>query len=34
LERTGFHVEAVFGDYSGSEWNLGAEVWVVLAKRL
>lgn len=34
LERAGFHVEAVLGDYSGSEWNSSAEVWVVLAKRL
>jgi len=34
LERAGFGVEAVLGDYRGSAWDERADVWIMLARRL
>jgi hypothetical protein len=34
LERAGFRVSAVLGDYSGTPWNPGADVWLILAELL
>jgi ubiquinone/menaquinone biosynthesis C-methylase UbiE len=33
LERAGFAVEAVLGDYRGRPWDERADVWVILARR-
>jgi len=33
LERAGFAVEAVLGDYRGGPWDARADVWVVLARK-
>ena len=33
LERAGFSVDAVLGDYRGQEWSPEAEVWVIVARR-
>jgi len=33
LERAGFAVDAVLGDYRGGPWDARADVWVVLARR-
>jgi SAM-dependent methyltransferase len=33
LERAGFHVDALLGDYQGGPWDRRAEVWVILARR-
>ena len=33
LERAGFAVEAVLGDYQGGPWDERADTWVVLARR-
>jgi ubiquinone/menaquinone biosynthesis C-methylase UbiE len=33
LERAGFRVTAVLGDYSGKPWDPRAEVWLILAER-
>jgi SAM-dependent methyltransferase len=33
LERAGFTVSAVLGDYDGSPWDARAEVWLILAER-
>jgi SAM-dependent methyltransferase len=33
LERAGFHVQAVLGDYRGGPWDDRADVWVILARR-
>jgi ubiquinone/menaquinone biosynthesis C-methylase UbiE len=33
LERAGFSVDAVLGDYRGRPWDGGADVWIILAKR-
>jgi hypothetical protein len=33
LERGGFEVETVLGDYRGRPWDERAEVWIVLARR-
>jgi ubiquinone/menaquinone biosynthesis C-methylase UbiE len=34
LDRAGFRVRAVLGDYSGTPWNPGADVWLILAELL
>jgi SAM-dependent methyltransferase len=34
LERTGFAVESVLGDYRGHAWDSRANVWIILAKRV
>jgi SAM-dependent methyltransferase len=33
LERAGFEVTALLGDYRGREWDPRADVWVLLAKK-
>jgi hypothetical protein len=33
LERAGFVVDAVLGDYQGKQWDARAEVWIILARR-
>jgi ubiquinone/menaquinone biosynthesis C-methylase UbiE len=33
LERAGFQIEAVLGDYRGGPWDERADVWVILARR-
>lgn len=33
LERAGFVVDAVLGDYQGGPWDSRADVWVILARR-
>ena len=33
LERAGFRVDAVLGDYAGEEWLPDADVWVIIARR-
>jgi ubiquinone/menaquinone biosynthesis C-methylase UbiE len=33
LERAGFRVEAVLGDYQGQTWDERADVWIILARR-
>jgi ubiquinone/menaquinone biosynthesis C-methylase UbiE len=34
LERAGFAIEAVLGDYRGRAWDARADVWIILAKRV
>lgn len=33
LEKAGFEVTALLGDYHGKAWDLRAEVWVILARK-
>ena len=33
LERAGFQVERVLGDYRGRPWDERADVWIILAKK-
>ena len=33
LERAGFRVEAVLGDYQGRVWDERADVWIIMARR-
>jgi SAM-dependent methyltransferase len=33
LEKAGFEITALLGDYRGREWDPCADVWVILAKR-
>jgi len=33
LERAGFAVEALLGDYRGRPWHDGADAWIILARR-
>jgi len=33
LERAGFRVEAVLGDYQGRAWDERADVWIIMAQR-
>ena len=33
LERAGFQVEAVLGDYQGRAWDERADVWIIMARR-
>jgi ubiquinone/menaquinone biosynthesis C-methylase UbiE len=33
LERAGFRVETVLGDYRGRPWDERADVWIILAKK-
>ena len=33
LEKAGFQVSALLGDYQGGPWDLRAEVWIILARR-
>jgi hypothetical protein len=34
LERAGFAIESVLGDYRGRPWDARADVWIILAKRV
>lgn len=34
LERAGFRVKAVLGDYRGQPWDAGADVWILLAEKV
>jgi ubiquinone/menaquinone biosynthesis C-methylase UbiE len=34
LERAGFSVETVLGDYRGRPWDERADVWIILAKKV
>lgn len=34
LEKAGFGVEAILGDYRGGPWDARADVWIMLARRL
>ena len=34
LERAGFVVDAVLGDYRGGPWDARADVWIILARRV
>ena len=33
LERAGFEITALLGDYRGAPWDTRAEVWIILARR-
>ena len=33
LEKAGFEVSALLGDYRGGAWDPRAEVWVILARK-
>ena len=33
LEKAGFEITALLGDYRGGPWHAGAEVWIILARR-
>jgi ubiquinone/menaquinone biosynthesis C-methylase UbiE len=34
VETAGFVIEAVLGDYDGRPWDMRAEVWLILARRI
>jgi hypothetical protein len=34
LEKAGFEITALLGDYRGAPWDSRAEVWIILARRL
>ena len=33
LERAGFSIDAVLGDYQGGPWDERADTWVILARK-
>ena len=33
LERAGFEITALLGDYRGGPWDERADVWMILARR-
>ena len=33
LERAGFRIKAVLGDYDGEPWDSRADVWLILAEK-
>ena len=33
LEKAGFEITALLGDYRGGPWDVRAEVWIILARR-
>jgi ubiquinone/menaquinone biosynthesis C-methylase UbiE len=33
LERAGFHIRAILGDYSGEPWDPRADVWLIVAEK-
>ena len=33
LEKAGFEITALLGDYRGAAWDERAEVWMILARR-
>ena len=34
LERAGFAIRAVLGDYRGRPWDERADVWIILAEKV
>lgn len=34
LERSGFAIEALLGDYRGAPWDARADTWIILARRV
>jgi hypothetical protein len=34
LERAGFRIKAVLGDYNGEPWDPRADVWLILAQKI
>ena len=34
LERSGFELSALLGDYQGGPWDLRADVWIILARAM
>jgi SAM-dependent methyltransferase len=34
IERAGFRIDAVLGDYQGGPWDARADVWLILARRI
>jgi ubiquinone/menaquinone biosynthesis C-methylase UbiE len=34
LERAGFAIETILGDYQGRPWDARADVWIILAKKM
>jgi len=34
LRRSGFAIDATLGDYRGGPWHAGADVWIILAKKV
>jgi len=34
LDRAGFRIERVLGDYQGRAWDARADVWIILAKKM
>ena len=34
LQQAGFAIDARFGDYRGGRWRAGADVWILLAKKV
>jgi len=34
VERAGFSVETLLGDYRGRPWDARADVWILLAKKV
>ena len=34
LERAGFAIRAVLGDYRGGPWDERADVWIILAEKV
>jgi hypothetical protein len=33
IERAGFRIDAVLGDYRGRQWDARADVWLILATK-
>jgi hypothetical protein len=33
LERAGFEISALLGDYRGGRWDKRADVWIILARK-
>jgi hypothetical protein len=33
LERAGFEISALLGDYRGGPWDTRADVWIILARK-
>jgi hypothetical protein len=34
LERAGFEIEAILGDYRGGPWDERADTWVIIARAI
>lgn len=33
LERAGFRIEAIYGDYNGADWSAESDVWLIVARK-